>query len=144
MSGFGLSVRHYAGKQDLSWIPLQLSSLFRSCGLWTLPCDFVPHNYKTLKWLSSLPILMQVSFWWWQCGDRYIISLFPHRYTPFPISIMASFNLWTLGTMFTYFKGPKQCNVKTCATQNKSHMVCCSMHQFSLALKSVTFAKDHY
>ena len=28
---------------------------------------------ETLKWLSvSLPILMQESFWWWQCGDRYI------------------------------------------------------------------------
>ena len=34
------------------------------CGLWTLSCDFVPHNYETLKWLSSLPILMQESFWW--------------------------------------------------------------------------------
>ena len=27
---------------------------------------------ETLKWLSSLPILMQKSFWWWQCSDRYI------------------------------------------------------------------------
>ena len=39
---------------------------------------------ETLKWLSSLPILMQESFWWWQCSDRYIISLFPHLHTPFP------------------------------------------------------------
>ena len=23
---------------------------------------------ETLKWLSSLPILMQKSFWWWQCS----------------------------------------------------------------------------
>ena len=38
---------------------------------------------ETLKWLSSLPILMQESFWLWQCSDRYIISLFPHLYTPF-------------------------------------------------------------
>ena len=30
----------------------------------TLSCDFVPHNYETLKWLSLLPILMQKSFWW--------------------------------------------------------------------------------
>ena len=37
---------------------------------------------ETLKWLSSLPILMQNSFWWWQCSDRYIISLFPHLQTP--------------------------------------------------------------
>ena len=39
---------------------------------------------------------MQESFWWWQCGDRYIISLFPHLHTPFPpfspslISLMVS------------------------------------------------------
>ena len=33
---------------------------------------------------SSLPILMHESFWWWQCGDRYIISLSPHLHTPFP------------------------------------------------------------
>ena len=39
---------------------------------------------ETLKWLSSLPILMQESFWWWQCSDRYIISLSPHLHTPFP------------------------------------------------------------
>ena len=32
---------------------------------------------QTMKWLSSLPILMQESFWWWQCSDRYIISLSP-------------------------------------------------------------------
>ena len=25
-------------------IPLRLSFLFKSCGLWTLSCDFVPHN----------------------------------------------------------------------------------------------------
>ena len=51
---------------------------------------------ETLKWLSSLPILMQKSFWWWQCSDRYIISLFSHLHTPFPsfslslISLMVS------------------------------------------------------
>ena len=43
---------------------LRLSFLFKSCGLWTLSCDFVLHNYETLKWLLSLPILMQESFWW--------------------------------------------------------------------------------
>ena len=32
---------------------------------------------ETLKWLSSLPTLMQKSFWWWQCSDRYIISPSP-------------------------------------------------------------------
>ena len=40
---------------------------------------------ETLKWFSSLPILMQESFWLWQCSDRYIIiSLFSHLHTPFP------------------------------------------------------------
>ena len=24
--------------------PLRLAFLFKSCGLWTLSCDFVPHN----------------------------------------------------------------------------------------------------
>ena len=38
---------------------------------------------ETSKWLSSLPILMQKSFWWWQCSNRYIISLSPHLHTPF-------------------------------------------------------------
>ena len=41
---------------------------------------------ETLKWLSSPPILMQESFWWWQCSGRYRISLFPHHHTPFPPS----------------------------------------------------------
>ena len=30
---------------------------------------------KTLKWLSSLPNLMEGSFWSRPCSDRYIISL---------------------------------------------------------------------
>ena len=37
---------------------------------------------QTLKCLSSLPILMQESFWWRRCSDRYIISLSPHLHTP--------------------------------------------------------------
>ena len=44
-------------------------------GLWTLSCHFVPHNYETLKCLSLLPILMQKSFWWRQCSDRYNYNL---------------------------------------------------------------------
>ena len=31
---------------------------------------------ETLNWLASLPILMQESFWWWQCSDRYKYSSF--------------------------------------------------------------------
>ena len=47
---------------------------------------------ETLKWLSSLPILMQVSFWWWQCSDRYTVSLFPplpYPFTPFSPSLIS-------------------------------------------------------
>ena len=43
-----------------------------------------PTINETLKWLSSLPILMQVSLWWCRCSDRYIISLFLHLHTPSP------------------------------------------------------------
>ena len=54
-----------AGKRrDLGSNPLRLSFLFKSCGLWTLSCDLVPHSYETLKCLSLLPTLMQESFWW--------------------------------------------------------------------------------
>ena len=43
-----------AGKRrDLGSNPLRLSFRFKSCGLWTLSCDFVPHNYETLKWLIA-------------------------------------------------------------------------------------------
>ena len=43
---------------------------------------------ETLKWLSSLPILRQESFCWWQRSDRYIISLFHHLHTPFSPSLI--------------------------------------------------------
>ena len=45
LTQFGLAVRRLAGKQkDLGSNPLRLSFLFKSCGLWTLSSDFVPHN----------------------------------------------------------------------------------------------------
>ena len=57
---FGLVARCLVGKQKgLGLNLLWFSFLFKSCGLWTLSCDFVPYNYETLKWLSSLPTLMQ-------------------------------------------------------------------------------------
>ena len=54
------------------------------------------HNNETVKWLSPLPIFMWESFWWWQCSNRYMVSLFPHLHTLFPsfspslISLMVS------------------------------------------------------
>ena len=38
---------------------------------------------EILKCLSSLPALMQKSFWRRQCNDRYIISLSPNLHSPF-------------------------------------------------------------
>ena len=67
---------------------LRLSFLFKSCGLWTLSCAFVPHNYETLKWLSSLPTLMQES----SGGDNAAIGIMVVRF------------LWTLSTMFTHLR----------------------------------------
>ena len=59
------------------------SSKIVVCGhcLLTLPLTV----NETIKWLSSMPILMQESFWWWQCGDRYIIYL----RTPFSLSLIS-------------------------------------------------------
>ena len=41
-------------------------------GDWQPQC---PTINETLKWLLSLPILMQETFWWWQCSDRCIIAI---------------------------------------------------------------------
>ena len=61
VSQFGLAVRRSAGKQrDLGSNPLRLSFLFKSCGLWTLSCDFVPHNDETLKWLIAAHLKAEV------------------------------------------------------------------------------------
>ena len=49
----------------------------QACDLWSADTCLVTLSLtvnETLKWLSLLPILMQKSFWWWQCSDRYIIS----------------------------------------------------------------------
>ena len=86
-SRLGQAVRRYAGKrQDLSSIPLRISFLVKGCGLWTLPCDCALTISETLKCPTSLPIVMQGSFWCWQCSDRYIISTFPYLHTPTPFS----------------------------------------------------------
>ena len=51
--------------------------------LWLYPSQLI----KTIKWLSSLPILMHETFWWWQCSDRCITSLFPHLHTPMSLQL---------------------------------------------------------
>ena len=68
-----------------TWVRYRFGSPFSSKRLWFVHtvlwlCPSLPT--ETLKWLSSLPILMQKSFWWWQCSDRFIISLSPHHTLP--------------------------------------------------------------
>ena len=50
---------------------------FLCYSLWTF-CSFAPPPpppvNETLKWLLSLPILMQKSLWCWQCSIRYRYS----------------------------------------------------------------------
>ena len=82
---------------------------------------------ETLKWLSSLPILMQESFWWWQYSDRYIISLSPHLHTPFPpispslISRTVSVDVKHHVYLFT---SPRRCVVKTVMSDMDGVRVC--------------------
>ena len=73
---------------------------------------------ETLKRLSSLPILMQESFWCWQCSDRYMISLFPHLHTPHPppspslislvVSMDAKHNVYLLWSQYLRHRRPVQ------------------------------------
>ena len=67
MSRCGLAVRRYKSgkKRDLGSNPLRLSSLFKKvvvCGHCLMTSSLTIN--ETLKWLSSLPTLMQKSFWW--------------------------------------------------------------------------------
>ena len=87
VSRFGAAVRRYsreaAKQKDLGSTPLRLSSVFKQlviCRHCLVTLSLTVN--ETLKWLSSLPSLMQELFWWWQCSDRYIISLFRHLHTP--------------------------------------------------------------
>ena len=86
LSRFGLAVRRLAGKQrDLGSNPLwsPYTSKIVVCGHSLVTLSLTIN--ETLKWLSSLPTLIEELFWWWQCNDRYIISLSPHLHTPFPL-----------------------------------------------------------
>ena len=81
VSRFGLAVRRLADKQG------DLSSPFSSkvvvCGPCLMTLSLIIH--QTLKWFSSLPILIHESFW---CSDSYIIALFPALHTPSPLSLI--------------------------------------------------------
>ena len=78
-------------QKGLVSIPLQLSIFFKKvvvCGH-SLVVTLSLTTNETLKWLSSLPIFMQESFWWWQCSDRYILSLLLHTPSPFSPSLIS-------------------------------------------------------
>ena len=62
---------------------------------WKLSCDHALTINETLKWLSSLPILTQESFWWRQSSVRYSLPLPPTS--------------WDLGP-YLYLFGDNQCN----------------------------------
>ena len=92
VSRFGLAVRCYRLVSGRTSVRYRFGSPFSSKRLWFVDivlwlCPSLPT--ETWKWLSSPPILTQESFWWWQCSDRYIISLFPHRHTPFSPSLIS-------------------------------------------------------
>ena len=113
VSRFGLAVRRDVGKRkDLGSIPLRLSFLFRKvvvCG--HCPVTLSITSTETLKWLSSLPTLMQESFWWRQCSDRYIISVFTPTFKPLPpfspslISLRVSVDV----KQHVYYSVPRAC-----------------------------------
>ena len=76
VSRFGLAVRRslVSGRTSVRY---RFGSPFFSKRLWFVDtvlwlCPSL--STETLKWLSSLPILMQESFWWCQCIYIYIIS----------------------------------------------------------------------
>ena len=79
---------------------------------WALSSKAVVHGHclvtlpftlnETLKWHSSLPILMQDSFWWWQCSVRYIFSpppsfwdFSPHQDLSGDNSVLNKSNKWS-------------------------------------------------
>ena len=74
VSRFGLSLRLVSrGTSVRIRFGSPLSSNVVVCGHCLVTLSITIN--ETLKWLSSLPILTQESFWWLQYSDRYIISL---------------------------------------------------------------------
>ena len=102
-----------------------------------LLCPSLPA--ETFKWLSSLPILMQESFWWWQCSDRYIISLSPHLHTPYPpfspslISLMVSVDvkhhIYLLAPALRSLHNVEVASWKLVWMKRRPHSLICDWHQ---------------
>ena len=70
---FGLAVRPVS-KWTSAWFCF--SSPFSSKRLWFVDTVLWPRPSQLTK-MALIALLMQESFWWWQCSDMFIISLFP-------------------------------------------------------------------
>ena len=82
-SRFGLAVR-LVSRRTFGSNPLRDTFLFKSCGLWTLSCDFIPHNYWNIKLALIVAhlnagVILLVTLWQY---PYYIISL-PVRKKPY-------------------------------------------------------------
>ena len=125
-----LAVRLVSKWKGLGLIPLWLSFLFKKvvvCGHCLWLCPSLPT--ETLKWLSLLPILMQESFWWWQCSDRYIIFLSPHlqvsvdvKHHVYLLIAKEIFARLTLTSWQTYITSIPHCHPRVTTSQNKQHV----------------------
>ena len=85
-------------RPGLGSIPLRLSFFMKKvvvCGHSLVTLSLTIN--ETIKWLSSLPILMQESFWWWQ----WAISVYSPSSPPHLPVLIALWLLWKLSTMFT-------------------------------------------
>ena len=133
VSRFGLAVRLVSRGTS---VRIRFGSLFSSKAVVCGHClvSFVPHSYETLKWLSSLPTLMQKSFWRWQCSDSYITSLFSHLRTPFNqslISLMVSVDIKHHVYLLTYSARPPR------VSASDSVSVLCSCDVFPVFIISL-------
>ena len=98
-------------------------------------CGHCPVTLPSQLWNIKMALIAahQKSFWWWQCSDRYIISLSPHLHTPFPplspslISLVVSVEVkhhvyclwWNLRTLYLH-----TCQVRYCRWFKSKH--CCT------------------
>ena len=74
---------------------------------------------------------MQESFWWWQCSDRYIVSLSPHLHAPFPpfspslISLMVSVDVKHHVYLLTYLQEEEEEKEKEWSQPSATHLFSC-------------------